>query len=230
MLAASKYVLELARNDRSEVFIIEGGAGNGKTAYGANIIAEVHSENGTKGNWDISVFKKYMGFHPIRVIDNWRHAHKELVYMWDDAGAWINAMDYQAPFIKDIGKMLQTMRTKYHCVIFTCLDADDLARKIRMHTGAVTIKISLMGSEPRSNEIERKYRRTAVAKHWDKDWYDKLYRKDDWEEYYCCYMPPKFHAWYQPIREHYADMLARLALKEARRTNEIRSTLKYSDI
>ena len=230
MLEASKYVLELAENDRFEIFIIEGVGGYGKTAYGTNILAEVYSNGSKTGNWDISMFKNHMGFHPIRVLKNWCDADDQIAYLWDDAGSWINSLDFSHPLIKKIGKQLQTMRTKYHCVIFTCLDADDLVRKIRMHKGAVTIRISLHGSDPKSTEIHRRYRRTATAKHWSKDWYDKQYRTDNWEEYFCCYMPKPFFEWYQPIRKHYSDMLARLSLKEARATQEVRDTEKLAEI
>ncbi len=230
MLAASKYVNELHDNDRTQLMIVEGGGGYGKTAYGTNIVAEVHSKDGEQGNWDIELFKKYMGFHPQKVLEKWNEAEGEKVFLWDDAGAWINSLDYQHPLIKKIGKQLQTIRTKYSCVIFTCLDADDLAKKIRMHTGAITIKISLMGSKPRSEYISEKYRRTAIAKHWNKDWYGHLYREDDWDETFCCHMPTTFYEWYKPIRKHYSDMLTRLALKEAKRTDEIHSTVKFAEI
>ena len=230
MLEASKYVLDLAEDDRAEIFIVEGGAGKGKTSYGANIIAEVHSKDGKTGNWDINLFKRYMGFHPIKVFNKWCKAEDELVFLWDDAGAFINSLDYSHPLIRKIGKQLQTIRTKYHCVIFTCLDADDLVRKVRMHQGAVTIRISLHGSEPKSTEIGRKFKRTATAKHWQKDWYNKPYRQDDWDEYFNCRMPQHFYEWYQPIRKHYADMLTRLALKEAKRTEDVRDTEKLAEI
>jgi len=232
MLAASKYVNELhgEHGERAQLFIIEGGAGVGKTAYGANILAEVHSLDGKEGNWDIEIFKRYMGFHPQKVLEKWNQAEEEKVFLWDDAGSWINSLDYQHPLIKKIGKQLQTIRTKYSCVIFTCLDADDLAKKIRMHTNAITIKISLMGCEPRSEYISKKYKRTVVAKHWEKDWYDNFFRKDDWDESFCCYMPIHFYNWYKPIRKHYADMLTRLALKEAKQTAEVKSTFKFAEI
>lgn len=231
MLAASQYVNELVENDQSQVFIIEGGAGYGKTAYAANIVAETHSTPESKqGNWDINIFKQYMGFHPQKVLEKWMTAHKEKLFFWDDAGGWINSLDYQHPLIKKIGKQMQTIRTKYHCVIFTCLDADDLAKKIRLHTGAITIRISLQGSRPKSPYVSERYNRTAVAKHWRKDWYGKMYREDDWEEQFCCYMPPNFFEWYDPIRTHYADMLTKLALKEAKKTSDIKSTVRYADI
>ena len=230
MLAATDYVNELYRNRRSGIIIIEGNPGTGKTAYGANILAESHSIDGVAGNWDLDNFKKYMGFHPQKVLEKWRKAHYEKVFLWDDAGAWINAMDYQDPAIKKIGKLLQTIRTKYSCIIFTCLDSDDLAKKIRMFAGAITCRITLSGSEPKSNEIQRKYRRTATAKHWEKDWYGKLFRKDEWNEQFCCYMPPVFYNWYEPIRAHYADMLSILTLKEIKKTHEISSTAKFADI
>ena len=230
MLDASKHVLELCENNRAQIFIIEGAPGAGKTAYGANIVAEVHSIDNEIGNWDTNIFKKYMGFHPQRVLERWVKAQNEKIFLWDDAGAWINALDFQHPLIKKIAKQLQTIRTKYHCVVFTCLDADDLAKKIRIHKDAITIRISLMGSDPKSKYISQKYRRTATAKHWEKDWYEKSFRIDDWEEPFCCYMPLDFFYWYEPIRRHYSDMLTKLALKEAKQTMEIYSTYKLAEI
>lgn len=230
MLAGTDKINDLYANDQSQIFIIEGGAGYGKTAYGVNLIAEAYSIDGVNGNWDIDLLKRHIGFHPQKVLEKWNAAHKEKAFMWDDAGAWINAMDFNHPLIKKISKSLQTVRTKYAAIIFTALDADDVVKKIRMHTNAITIRITLMGSEPKSNEIYRKYKRTATAKHWEKDWYNNLYRVDDWEEQYCCYNPPHFRAWYEPIRNRYADMLTILAWKEAKKTFEISSTVKFAEI
>ena len=230
MLAATERVQELIDNDQSQVFIIEGGPGYGKTGYGCSILAELYSEDGKTGNWNPNVLKKYIGFHPQRVLEKWRDAHKEKVFLWDDAGAWLHSLDYQNPFVKDIGKQLQTIRTKYHCVIFTCLDADDLIKKVRMHTNAITIRITLEGRDPKSKYISHKYIRTATAKHWEKDWYGNLYRVDDWVERYNCYYPPDFFKWYDPTRDSYVDALNKISLKEVKRNKEISSILKHIEI
>ncbi len=230
MLAGTKYVLDLHENGRAGILIIEGNPGYGKTSYGVNILAEAHSLDGVTGNWDLDVFKRYMGFHPQKVLEKWRKAHHEKMFLWDDCAAWANAMDYQDPVIKKLGKLLQTIRTKYSCIVLTCLDADDLTKKFRMFAGAVTVRVSLAGCEPKSTEKYRKYRRTATAKHWEKDWYGKLFRKDDWNETFCCYMPLSFYDWYEPIRSHYADMLSNLTLKEAKNTKEFSSTVRFADI
>lgn len=230
MLAITEYINALYLEDQAGIVIVEGNPGYGKTAYGANALAETHTTDNIHGNWDLDVFKKHMGFHPLKVLEKWKKAYREKVFLWDDAGAWIHSLDYQDPLIKKIGKQLQTMRTKYSCIIFTCLDADDLAKKVRMHAGAITVRITLQGYEPQSPYISKRFKRTATAKHWEKDWYGKLFRNDNWKETYTCYMPPHFYNWYQPIRKSYSDLLTKLALKEAKKTPEVSSTVKQSDI
>lgn len=235
MLEASKRVLELYENNEFQVFIIEGWNGFGKSSYANNIISEVHSKDGIHQNWDIGLFKKYLGFHPIRVLHKWKKQQSKnnigiqrhpdnYIFHWDDAGAWLHSLDYNNPYVKQVGKYLQTARTDWACIIFSCIDAEDLAKKIRCFSSAITIKIT------KDSSYKQPYYRLATAKHSEKDWYNNVYWKDDWTENFNCLMPDKFYSWYDPVRRTYANITKHMIRKEIDKQKEIVKSLKYSNI
>jgi hypothetical protein len=230
MLDASKRILELYEDNESQIYIIEGWNGHGKSSYANTIISEVYSKDGINPNWSIPLFREHLGFHPMSVLKKWKIKHKnaktfqlhpnDLVFHWDDAGAWLHSLDYNNPYVKQVGKYLQIFRTDWACIIFSCIDADDLTKKIRGLSSAITIKITKHSSHT------HKYRRIATAKHVEKDWYNNVYWKDDWTEGFNCKMPDTFFSWYDPIRRRYAYIVKKMMDKAAQEEPDIVKTYK----
>jgi hypothetical protein len=229
MLDASKRVIELFDNDEFEIFIVNGKNGYGKTTYANRIIAEVYSQrdtekwggNGTKANWNIKLFRHHLGFHPAHVVKRWmKMKTRDYVFHWDDAGTWLNALDYQDKFVKSVGKYLQTARTDWACIIFSAIDKMDIVNKIRNFKSCIIIDITKTGSNPKSSIPFDRNRRTATAYHYWHDRHNKEGTENDWEEYFNSWVPggyeknrkgtvlqkKGFYGWYKPLRDKYSRM------------------------
>lgn len=239
MLDATKRVLELYDNDEFELFIIQGKNGYGKTTYANRIIAEVYSHrnqnrwggNGHTGNWNVNLFKNHLGFHPMKVLNRWTSMKKrDYVYHWDDAGVWLNAYDYQDPFVKEAAKYLQTARTDWACLIFSCIDKDDVIKKLRDFRSAVIIDVTKKGCKTSTGKPSDINRRTANAWHYWKDRLGKLGTENDWEETFDSHVPDKFYEWYKPNRDRYARLNKRLMKQKARAKKDIRTTTRFSKV
>ena len=209
MLEISKRILELYNNDEFKLIIITGDNGYGKSAYANNAIAEVYSDiNDDTGNWSVSLFKKHIGFHPAKVMQEFLNKRKrDRVFHWDDAGAWLNTMDYHDKFVISFGKYLQTARTDWGAIILSALDKDDVANKIRSTRHAIIIDITKRGDKYDN-------RRIANAVIYYKDKWGKLRWDEQWNEVFNCHMPESFYGWYRPLRDSYSRMAKQL-MKEA---------------
>lgn len=258
MLAATKRVLELHDNDEFEIFVVTGKNGYGKTTYANRIIAEVYSfreqkqwgGNGISGNWSLNLFKHQMGYHPEEVKNLWdKLRRRNYVFHWDDAGVWLSAYDHQDPYVKSIAKYLQTARTDFGCIIFSCIDKNDIISKIRNFKSTIIINITKDKAESNSPEPARRNRRKATAWHYWDDRLNKVGTENDWEEYFDSYVPgnycadnPKriaiptneqkknpnitwgFYGWYKPKRDKYSRLAKQLAnkkLEEKKKKDEL---------
>lgn len=231
MLDATKRVLELWDDDEFQIFIINGSNGYGKSTLANRIISEVYSKDGVHGNWDISLFKEHMGFHPVHVYKKWMSKRKrDKVYHWDDAGVWLNALDYQDPFVKAVGKYLQTARTKWACIIFSAIDRDDVVSKIRNFKSTVIIDVTKEGAKKSSPYPSERNHRTCHAWHYWKDRLGKQGNENDWSETFNCHVPDKFYEWYYPIRKKFANMSEKLGYEKALARKDIAETMDFIDI
>jgi len=226
MLAISQKIQELYDNNEFKLIIIEGDHGYGKSAYANNAIAEVHSDDGIHSNWDLKNFKRFLGYHPAAVLEHFFNMRKrEKVFHWDDAGAWLNALDYQDPFVKDFNKYLQVARTDWAAIILTCIDRDDVARKIRNLRHTITVEIT-----KESNDAAHKYRRKAEAVIYYRNKKGDLRWTPQWDELFNCKMPDSFYNWYQPLRRKYARMAKQLMKESLSKRKDIKAAdieMKY---
>ncbi|GAG70055.1 unnamed protein product [marine sediment metagenome] len=206
MLAGTQRIKDLFNNNEFEVFIVCGKNGYGKSAYCNRLLAEVYSIDGSSTNWSVPLLTQKIGFHPMKVISRWDKMKKrDYAYHWDDAGAWLHALDYQDFFVKSVGKFLQTARTKFGCIMFSCIDKADIISKIRNFKSAVLIDITKHGNIPNAPG-ERKFKRLATAwRYWEAR-SGKTGYAYEWEEPFSCKMPDKFFEWYEPVRNKYANM------------------------
>jgi hypothetical protein len=209
MLVASEWVIKLYENNEFKVMIITGDHGYGKSTYANRIISEAYSEDGIHGNWKIELFKKHLGFHPVNVTDHWLGMKKrDKAFHWDDSGLWLNAMDYQDPFVVSVGKYLQVARTDWGCLLFTAIDRDDVFSKLRNVRSAIVVEIIKHSSK------KEPYRRKAIAYNfWRSRSGSRKGTNNLWEEDFNCHVPDRFYEWYQPLRVKYA-YLAKKQMRE----------------
>lgn len=235
MLSITKRILELYNNNEFKLIIIEGDHGYGKSSYANNAIAEIYGSeqfggDGIHSKWDVKNYKRFLGYHPQAVLDSFFNMRDRCpVFVWDDAGAWLNALDYQDPFVKDFNKYLQVARTDWAAIILTCIDREDIARKIRALRHTITVEITKEG-----NDLTHKYRRRAEAVIYYRNKKNDLRWMPQWEELFSCKMPENFYNWYQPLRKKYARMAKQLMKDSLSKRKDIRAVANieskyYSD-
>jgi len=211
MLEGAKYIKKLFDDDESKAFIIQGDNGIGKTSYANRLISEVYSEDGINGNWDVSLFKNHIGFHPKHVLDIWiAKQERDYVFHWDDAGLWLHSLDFQDPFVKETGKYMQVVRTDWACVIFSAISKEDISSKIRGLRNAIIIDITKDGWSKKQPNI-----RTARAYIERKTWKNRPWKDYQWEERFDSHVPDNFYKWYKPLRDKYSDLAKARMRKKA---------------
>lgn len=225
MLEGAKFIRELYERDEFKPILIQGDHGFGKTSYANCLISEVYSfKNKNKPYWNTAFFLKHLGFSPELVLKEWVHKKKrDYVYHWDDAGLWLHALDFQDPFVKDVGKYMQVARTDWGCVMFSTINIDDISSKIRGLRNAIYVDITKEGSS-----YKEPFKRTAVAYIVRKafkghEWKDYL-----WRDRFNCHVPDKFYSWYKPIRDGYAQISKEQAQKrwEEKKIGEMESYIR----
>jgi len=226
MLSATQKILDLYDNDEFKIFIIEGDHGFGKSSYAFRVMSEVYSlrrcetyggDGGKSSNWNLKMFKDHIGFHPSHVLDIWMAKRKrDYCFVWDDSGLWLNAMDYQDPFVKEVGKYLQVARSDWACILFTCIDKEDVVNKVRTLRHAITIDINKNGSSAKQPNI-----RTATGTTTWKSRKGRTGFNYEWEERYDCWMPQHFYDWYLPLRNEYSTMAKKLMKDKLEKKKDI---------
>lgn len=207
----SEKILEWYYNDELGIVIIHGQQGYGKSTYGLVSGAEVygHNEKAKTFYYDWDTVKEYTVFTPRQFLKLSRKQYQKApLVIWDDAGYWLNALDYYDPLVKAVGKFMEVARSKWGAIVFTCSDQKQILSKIRNIPHAYTIKI-IKGATPNKYNPEHKWkqdRRLAkVHKSWVSEDLKKTGRKTKNYDVFYAHMPNYFYRWYKPFRDSFCD-------------------------
>lgn len=180
-------------------FIVYGKRGIGKSSYAMQCAAYSY---GTYDNPDWETMKEYIVFKPEDFVDRCLNMcieeQREKVLIWDDAGLWLYAMDYNDPFVIAVTKYLNVARTNWASIIFTTPFPTLIVKKIRSVPDAYTCEITKMKSN-----LGRK-QRLRKAQVYDfkllpdliKSRVHKTYADENWD----AMLPDHVFKWYEPIR------------------------------
>lgn len=222
MLAGTKYIWELYDNDEFKPFLIQGSHGWGKTSYANILTSEVYSRDNS-GIPDWEKVKKRMGYTPEEVLnqlDSIEEDERWYCYHWDDAGTWLHSLDFQDPFVKQVGKYMQVARTDLACMMFSTISVTDVSSKIRGIRDAILIDITKDGCDQKSPYPSIRNRRTARAYIERKTWKGRTWKDYQWEEYFNSHVPDKFYKnFYKPKRQHYAKLEKEKAREKLKQSN-----------
>jgi hypothetical protein len=98
--ALSGLICNAFRYDDFLLVIIYGPLRMGKSAYAMKVLGQVY-EYFYGEKLSVGLLKKYMGFHPAEVIDDWMDITERIpMYIWDDAGFWLYSMDWNNPLLR----------------------------------------------------------------------------------------------------------------------------------
>ena len=246
MLQSAKYSLELFNDDEFKVFIVEGDNGYGKSTYSNKTIAECYNKNGVR-NWDTNwLFPGHLGYHPYEVQWKWKRKpknRKDKIFHWDDAASWLNKLKAHERLVRDVCVYLQTARSDWGVIIFSCIDKEDLAKAIREYRNAVIVTITKNSD---NSDAFHKNRRVATARVFYKNARGQQRYDTLWEEEFDARVPGNycidspeivkypskaqmrdpnitwgFYGWYKPLRDTYTELAKRMMERGIQRNEEL---------
>lgn len=199
------------KRDEFILAIIYGPLRFGKSALAFQCLSELY------GTWDHNFLRRYIGFHPAQVLKQWSEfQEKQKVYVWDDAGLWLNALEWNHPFTVAVSKYLNVAGTDWAGLILTAPLPTWISKKIRGIPQAITLKV-FKTSGPGGDED---LRGATIYRFWTAPDMKKtgVWKID--EEEFTRMMPDPFFAWYKPLRDKYAKMAKALMAKAYKTTQE----------
>lgn len=212
LLHLSKMIITSFYNDELILVVIHGKQGFGKSTYASIVMAQVYGYiNGKKKNPDATVFnydwvttKRFFAFKPRQFLTlSRKQKNKSPVCCVDDAGLWLNSMDFHHPLVKATGKFLEVARTKWGAILFTCSDLRQIFSKIRNMPHVYSIRVSKQGAGIKTH----KNRRIAtVFEGWASEDMKRTGRKTKYIDVFYARMPDKFYRWYKPERASLANV------------------------
>lgn len=207
----SERILDWYYNDELGIVIIHGQQGYGKSTYAAISCAEVygHDKKQRQYKYDWEAVKAHIVFTPRQFLTLSRQTQvKDRVIIWDDAGYWLNSLDYYHPLVKAVGKFIEVARSKWGAIVFTCADLRQIMGKVRNIPHAYTIPIR-KGGTPSKDNPDYKYKRlrryAKVHKSWCSEDLKKSGKKGKEIDIFYARMPESFYTWYKPFRDSFCD-------------------------
>lgn len=167
--------------------------------------------------WEL--VKQFLVFHPEQFFQKLDDIEEHLLIripglIWDDAGLWLYALDWNDPFVKAFGKYMNVAKTHLGAVIMTTPSPDMIFKKIRKFPQAYNVNIIKESGNPYSIwdrlaipylqyfNIVKGYRVTRVR-----------VKRAAARDRFSCRMPDDFFAWYKPLRDKYEDIALDLIKK-----------------
>ena len=197
---------------------VYGPLGYGKSAYACKVLADILRKIyrlTEEDAWEL--LKQFIVFHPEQFFQKLKDLLKHGIHripglIWDDAGYWLYALEWNDPFILRVGKYMSLARTHLGSVIMTTPTPEFIFKKIRKFPQAINVSIIKTTGSKRGLAI---YKRRAKA-------YLQYYnivkgyrvRGPVYQDDFLCKMPDKFYEWYKPLRDTYEDMALKLMVAE----------------
>jgi len=182
----------------------------GKSTLACKILAEVYGTKGKNGkikkNWE--AVKSRIVFTPKEFVEKVEYLVtndlREKCLIWDDAGLALLSLDFNNPWVKDVTRFFNVMRTCLSCLILTTPLPTWIVKKIRGFPQCITIKVIRAKSDkthPKRYRIGRAYR-FWISPDMKKTGVTTIY-----EDYFTAIMPnPFYHGWYKPYRISYTKV------------------------
>ncbi len=218
--------------DECEIAIVSGmPEGIGKSAYVNHVLADVYGYQGcrdgellkvmyekrevqvTAHKWptDWETPKGLIKYLPEDVVKTCKNMLIKGVrlpaFHWDDAGSWLNAMDYHDPFVIAFMKYLSLARSNWGLIYLSTPVEEWVLKKLRSAQGILRVTIT----KPRSGSSRRSVWRPRIAKCYKMVRYvgkPKQYWPRQLTDHFVAIMPDPFFKWYKPRRDKYALLMA----------------------
>lgn len=180
--------------------------------------------NASKWPTDWEQAKSFIRYLPEDVVDLCKtmllKGIREPVFHRDDAGSWLNAMDYNDPFVISFMKYLSLARSNWAMIFLSKPVEEWILKKLRSAKGMLRVTIQ----KPRSASSRRYIWRPRIAKAYKMPRYvgkPKAYWPRQWIDHYIAIVPDDFYAWYNiNLITSYFNFVNRIALEFGVEFNE----------
>lgn len=218
-----------------EVFMVYGmPEGIGKSAYVNHTLADIQGflkckdQELLKWMWDKNKpkdaeiwesdwesAKQFVKYPPddmvdtcIRMIEKER---KAVAVHWDDAGTWLNAMDFHDPFVIAFMKYLSLARSNWGGIVLSTPVEDWVLRKLRTAKGIYHIEIKRMPGTDRRYVWRPRFATCYKMTKYKGN--PKTYWPRKWRDSFMAIMPDSFYKWYEPRRRMYTKIAVQMMKK-----------------
>lgn len=228
-------------NNECEVAVVTGmPEGVGKSVYITHSLADgqgylnchdkellpwMWKHRGDRGNdvpiWDsdYEAAKKLIKYTPEEVVDFLMYllVNKIRIPMWhwDDAGSWLNSMEWTDPFVVAFMELLPLARSFCGLVVLSSPVEEWILKKLHTASGIIHCPVIKLKDDSyfwRPRECKA-YVKVKNA------YRNRSYPHYVWKDRFPAIEPDSFHKWYKPKRDHYCLMAAakmQLALDKKR--------------
>jgi len=228
--------------DECEIFVVYGmPEGIGKSAYVNHVLADItgyqhcHEKELCKWMWekpkprDAKVWdtnweatKEFVKYPPEEVVDvcmqMLEKGRKDVAFHWDDAGTWLNAMDFHDPFCIAFMKYLSLARSNWGGIVLSTPVEDWVLKKLRTAKGVLHVEVKRMSGTDR--EYIWRPRVATCYKLVKFKGNPKSYWPKQWQDTFMATMPDSFYQWYDPRRRMYTKIAVQMMRKALQKRKE----------
>jgi len=223
--------------DECEVFVVYGmPEGIGKSAYVNHVLADLkgyqneHEKELLQWMWkqkpspDVKVWesdweriKSLIMYPPEEIVKRCKdmliREERDMAFHWDDAGTWLNAMEWQDTFVIAFMEYLSLARSNWGAIILSTPVEEWVLKKLRTATGVLHIPIIKLKDNFSHPFRPRRAKCYKIVRYPNKL---RPYWNTEFIDDFSAIMPDSFYAWYKPRRDQYA-YLATLKMDAALR-------------
>lgn len=205
-LALTAYILDKFRTGRTANVLIYGEPRIGKSVYAIKTLKEIYATWGHPAELDpyfiykgADEWKNWIVYRPEQFVKVFalllKFGIKVPSVVWDDAGLWLFALDWNDPRIKAVLKMLQVSGVATGSLIFTTPAVSMILKKI------LNIEGILVGKVVKATG-KRDYRMAKIYKNALTPW-GKRYVKQVIEDKFNVMLSKADYDYYAPVRMTY---------------------------
>lgn len=159
-------------------------------------------------NSDYEAAKQFIKYTPEEVVDFLLYLLTNNVrvpiWHWDDAGSWLNGMEWSDPFVVAFMELLPLARSFCGLVVLSSPVEEWILKKLHTASGIIHAPVVKL-------KDERYFWRPRECKAYIKvknAYRNRSYPHYVWKDRFPAIEPDDYHRWYKPKRDHYCLLAA----------------------